>query len=37
MVEEIVSAAYEGEESRLAALLLTGGFALFALISVDSE
>lgn len=34
VVEEIVPEAHQGEETRLAALALVGGFALFALLSV---
>ena len=37
VVEEIIPESHQEEESRLAALLLTGGFALFALISVYFE
>ena len=33
VIEEIVPEAHEGEEARFAALALTGGFALFALIT----
>lgn len=35
VIEEIVPEAHQGEEARLAALALVGGFALFGLISVS--
>lgn len=37
VVEEMVSEAHEGDEARSAALMLVGGFALFALIATYVE